>query len=183
MGRFWPVLMLTMMLLTPASVRAGPTEEAGATLDHWAAAFNANDVDALLSLYAPDATMMGTVGLTLKQGSEAIRSYYARLADSGDRVMMGDRKVVMLDGHAAYVSGFYEFTAVRRGARRSAPARFTMVLIKRGEHWLIEHHHSSRQQGSFPTLVRRASAEGRERLWLPNETTRRTGRPLLEAAN
>ena len=56
-------------------------------------AFNSNDVDALVSLYAPDAILLGSTGLTLKEGSEAIRGYFARVAKSGDKVVIGDRKI------------------------------------------------------------------------------------------
>ena len=37
------------------------------SLDRWATAFNSNDVDALVSLYAPDAILLGSTGLTLKE--------------------------------------------------------------------------------------------------------------------
>jgi uncharacterized protein (TIGR02246 family) len=183
MERFWCVLMLALMVLIPTSAFSGPAEEAGATVDQWVSAFNTNNVDALLSLYAADATMVGTVGLRLKEGSGAIRSYYARLANSGDKVVIGERKIVMLDDCIAYVAGFYEFSAIRRGERRSVPARFTMVLIKRGQNWLIEHHHSSRQRNTFPALVRRASVTNRPPVWLPFDMVEKTERSRMKSAD
>ena len=50
---------------------AGPSEDVGAVVDRWATAFNSNDVDALVNLYAPDAILVGTAGLTLNRGNEA----------------------------------------------------------------------------------------------------------------
>jgi hypothetical protein len=86
---------------------------------------------------------LGTAGLSLHEGSEAVRSYFDRLAKSGDKVSINNRKIVVLDGNVAYVTGFYEFKATRNGETRKSPAGFTMVLVKRGNYWLIAHHHSS----------------------------------------
>ena len=57
---------------------------------------------------------------------------------------MDVRKVVVLDDNVAYVAGFDEFTAVRNGQTGTSSNGFTMVLVKRGNGWLITHQHSSR---------------------------------------
>jgi Uncharacterized protein conserved in bacteria with a cystatin-like fold len=54
-------------------------------------------------------------------------------------------KIIALSDDIVYVTGDYEFSAVRDGERQMAPARFTMVLVRHGRDWLITHHHSSRQ--------------------------------------
>jgi hypothetical protein len=82
----------------------------------------------------------------------AKRSYFDRLAKSGDKVSINNRKIVVLDGNVAYVTGFYEFKATRNGETRKSPAGFTMVLVKRGNDWLIAHHHSSRRSLAPLTL-------------------------------
>jgi hypothetical protein len=51
----------------------------------------------------------------------------------------------MLTDGAVFVTGFYEFTAIRDGKPVPTPARFTMIVAKRGGEWLILHHHSSRR--------------------------------------
>ena len=90
MGRFRSVLVLAILVLTPVLVTAErPGDDAGSVVDRWVTAFNSNDVDALVSLYAPDAILLGSTDLTLKEGSEAIRGYFARLAQAGTRC---DRK-------------------------------------------------------------------------------------------
>jgi uncharacterized protein (TIGR02246 family) len=156
MERFWSALVIVVMMLVPTLAVAGPGEDAGKTVERWARAFNANDVDALIDLYMPDATFFGTVGLAVKEGNEAIRSYYARLANSGDRVTIGDHKTIALDDNAAYVIGEYEFSALRNGQRQTAMARFTMLLVKRDNGWLIAHHHSSHPLDKVPPRSRRA---------------------------
>jgi uncharacterized protein (TIGR02246 family) len=156
MERFWSALVIAVMILVPTFAVAGTAEDARKTVDHWAAAFNANDVDALIDLYLPDATFFGTIGLTAKEGNEAIRGYYSRLANSGDRVTIGDQKTVALDDNAVYVIGDYEFSAFRNGQRQTATARFTMLLVKRDNRWVIAHHHSSHPLDGIPLRSRRA---------------------------
>ncbi len=116
-----------------------------AALDRWVTTFNANDVGALVKLYTPDAILVGAAGSTLTEGSEAIRKYFARLENSGDKVSIGIRKVVALDDNVAYVTGFDEFTAVRNGETKTSPNGFSMILVRRGNEWLIAHQHSSRR--------------------------------------
>jgi uncharacterized protein (TIGR02246 family) len=128
---------------------AGAQEDVAAAVERWEKTFNANDVAGLVKLYAPDAVLVGPAGLTLNEGSEAIQKYFARLEKSGDKVTIGIRKVVVLDDKVAFVTGFYEFTAIRRGEAHKSPAGFTMVLVKQGDQWLIAHQHSSRR--STPT--------------------------------
>jgi uncharacterized protein (TIGR02246 family) len=149
MGRIGRVVLVVLAMLVPIAAIADPAEDVAKAVDRWAATFNANDVDALVKLYTPDAVLVGTAGSTLNEGSEAIRKYFARLEKSGDKVSMGIRKVVVLDDNVAYVAGFNEFTAVRGGETRKSPTGFTMVLVKRGNDWLIAHQHSSRR--STPT--------------------------------
>jgi uncharacterized protein (TIGR02246 family) len=150
MGRFRSVLVLAMLMLMPILAIAGPADDAGSIVDRWVTAFNSNDVDALVSLYAPNAILLGSTDLTLKEGSEAIRGYFARLAKSGDQVVIGDRKIIVLNDNVSYVTGFYEFSAVRNGEVKKSLAGFSLVLVRLGSDWLIAHHHSS--QRTSPSL-------------------------------
>jgi uncharacterized protein (TIGR02246 family) len=153
MGRFRSVLALAMLVLTPVLVTAArPADDAGSVVDRWVTAFNSNDVDALVSLYAPDAILLGSTDLTLKEGSEAIRGYFARLAKSGDKVVIGDRKIIVLDDNVSYATGFYEFSAVRNGEVKKSWAGFSIVLVKNASNWLIAHHHSSQRSSPSPSL-------------------------------
>ena len=147
------VAALSGVVAWPIAARAQqPAIDAGLVVDRWATAFNSNDVDALVSLYAPDAILLGSTGLTLKEGSEAIRGYFARLAKSGDKVVIGDRKIIVLDDNVSYATGFYEFSAVRNGEVKKSWAGFSIVLVKNASNWLIAHHHSSERSSPSPGL-------------------------------
>jgi len=150
MGRFGSLLVLAMLLLTPVSATVRPADDAGSIVDRWVTAFNSNDVDALVSIYAPDAILLGSTDLTHKEGSHAIRGYFVRLAKRRDRVAIDNRKVIMLRNDVAYVTGFYTFSAVRNGEVKKSLAGFSMVLVKLGGDWL--HHHSSQRSSPSPSL-------------------------------
>jgi len=158
MKTLWSALALALVLSVVGVAKADPAADAATTLDRWAIAFNANDVDALVEIYAADATLIGTAGSAVMHGRDAIRRYYDRLRRSGDEVSIGDRKIVALTDDVAYVTGDYEFSAMRNGERHFAPARFTMVLVRHGLEWHIAHHHSSREHETFPVRLRRATA-------------------------
>ncbi len=143
MPRFIRVLVVVLLVLGPAGAFAGPAEDASGVIDRWAATYNANDVDAIVKLYAPDALLHGTSSPTLNQGSAAIRSYFAGLAGSGNKVTIGERHMVAIGDAAAFGVGFYEFVSIQDGKPVPRPSRFTMIVVKRGADWLIVHHHSS----------------------------------------
>jgi uncharacterized protein (TIGR02246 family) len=137
--------IVALLSLTPAIAFAGPAEDVGSVINQWATAFNANDVDSLVDLYAPDAILVGTAGSSLFEGRDAVHNYFAKLANSGDTVSVDTSKVIVLHDEVAYVTGFYTFGGVRHGRPSTTKAGFSMVLVKRGSKWLIAHHHSSRR--------------------------------------
>lgn len=142
---FLMMRIFALLLMVPVAALAGPAEDANGVIDRWAAAFSANDAAAVQKFYAPDATILGTVSPTLTEGTDAIRAYFSRLPGSGNKVVMADRRTVVLGDGAVAVGGFYEFTTMRDGNPVAMPARFTMVLVKLGGDWAIAHHHSSQR--------------------------------------
>jgi len=134
-----------VMMLAPAAASAGPAEEANDLLDRWVAAFNANDANAVTALYTPDAILLGTSSAVISQGTEQIFEYFARLPKSGSQVRISERHLLVLDDTAVVGAGFYEYELIQGGRAVLAPARFTMVMVKRGDHWLIAHEHSSQR--------------------------------------
>jgi uncharacterized protein (TIGR02246 family) len=153
MRRYGCVLILVLLVFASRVAVADPANEVSGAVDRWVTAFNANDVDALVNLYAPDAILVGSTGLTRQAGRDAIRGYFARLANSGDKVVIEDREIVPLGENIAYATGFYEFSAMRERKERKTKAGFSMVFVKHGNDWLIAHHHSSVRSGPPPTTL------------------------------
>jgi len=132
-----------MLLLAPATVIAGPAEDAVSVVTRWAALYSANDAEALLNLYTPDAVLLGTSSPVLRETADARREYFARLPNSGNKSVIGDHRTMVLSDSVVLVTGFYDGMIMRDGKAVELPARFSMLVVKRGNDWLIAHHHSS----------------------------------------
>ena len=140
---FAQLVFVTLMVTSPPLAVAGPREEANAVIDRWSVAYTANDPEAVVKNYRPDAILLGTVSPVLSQGTEAIRKYFSGLKGSGNKNTIGERHTLVLSDYAVLVTGFYEFTRMKDGQPVSGPSRFTMLLFKESDEWLIAHHHSS----------------------------------------
>jgi uncharacterized protein (TIGR02246 family) len=132
-------LVLVAAVSLPAI--AGPKEEALALADLWSAAYSGNDVDTLVSLYQPNAVLLGTVSPVISEGTDAIRAYFGRLKGSGNTNRLSQMRFFELGEDAALVTGFYVFSNPSQPADR--PSRFTMLVVKKDGAWRIAHHHSS----------------------------------------
>ena len=141
--RYFGLVLIALMLMSPAAAFAGPREEANAAIDRWSAAYSSNDPEAVVKNYRPDAILLGTASPVMSEGTDAIRAYFARLKGSGNKNTIGERRTLVLSDNAVIITGFYEFTQTKEGKPVPAPARFTMLLLNYDGEWLIAHHHSS----------------------------------------
>lgn len=143
-GFGWLFLAGLLMVL-PALAVAGPAEDANAAIDRWSAAYSANDVEAVVKGYWPDAILLGTKSPVISTGADAIRKYFTdlKLTGSGNKNVIQERHTIPIDENAVLVTGFYEFIRMQEGKPVPGPSRFTMLVTKRGGEWRIAHHHSS----------------------------------------
>jgi uncharacterized protein (TIGR02246 family) len=147
-------VLISLLSLGASSALAGPAEEANAALDKFSATYSANDVEGLVKLYTPNAIVLGTSSPVISEGSDAIRAYFTdiKLAGSGNKNEIQDRRTIVLNDNAAVITGFYEFTRMKDGQPVAGPARFTVLMTKQGDQWQIAHQHSSpRAQPPAPT--------------------------------
>lgn len=104
-----------LLLLPPQVAASGPAEEADAAIEQWSATYTANDPDALVEAYTPDAILLGTASPVISAGSEAIRKYFLMVKGSGNKNILGERHTIVIDDHAVLVTGFYEFVRMKEG--------------------------------------------------------------------
>src|SRR6516165_12041991 len=116
-------LTILFVLLCPPRVFAAPAEEASAIIDRWASAITANDVEAAVKLYTPDALLHGISSPKLYAGTQSIREYFNTASEAGKKVTISERHMVVLTD--------------------TAVIGVTFIMVKRGNDWLIAHHHSS----------------------------------------
>ena len=136
-------LVMALLWLAPLSAFASPKEDANGVIDRWVEAYNANKPEAVIKLYAPDATFLGTSSPILSEGVESIKSAFERLSGSGLKVVIDERRMIVLGKDIVLGTGFYTFTRMQDNKPVPTRARFSMIIVKRGNDWLIVHHHSS----------------------------------------
>lgn len=124
---------------------AGPKEDALEILNQWSQAFAASDVDKIVSLYAPDATFMGTGSKTVVTESSEIRRYFedAILTRRPRAAPISSSEVMVLADNVVLIVGLNESMGVLDGKPFSNPGRVTFVIAKRGSDWKIAHFHRS----------------------------------------
>ncbi len=140
---FARLLFVALIALAPTQAFSGPTEEADAVFAQWKAAYDANDNVAVAKLYATDAILHGTRSRDLTVGREAITKYFTVVVNTGNKVEFVEKNLVVINPTTMLAVGFNDFMRNKEGALTPEPARFTMVLVKQGNDWLIAHHHSS----------------------------------------
>jgi hypothetical protein len=135
MGWLIGCALVALLAMVPVTAMVGPEEDGAAAIDRWVAAYNANDLDALMKAYAPDAILQGTSEPQINVGTADLRQYFKRLPAGGSRVSIQERRMFVINDTTALGVGIYTF--------RGGPARFSFLAVKRGNEWLIQHHHSS----------------------------------------
>jgi hypothetical protein len=89
----------------------------------------------VLSLYADDAVLWGTLSPMVRSDRAALRDYFvtAFRVLPGLKVTFGDQ-LIRVYGNAAVNTD---------GEVKTLPARYSFTYINNGERWLIVDHHSS----------------------------------------
>ena len=106
---------------------AGPEEDGAAAIDRWVAAYNANDLDALMKAYAPDAILQGTSEPQINVGTADLRKYFRNLPKGGSSNSIQERRMFVINDTTVLGVGIYTF--------KSGPARFSFLVVKRGNDW------------------------------------------------
>lgn len=115
-------------------------------LQRWMDAVNHRDVPEVVALYHPRAQFWGTLAGHLRTRSADFQDYFSRfLGCDRMQVELGEMRQWPQGEDLVLAAGDYRF--VWQTGPRTAPvaarARFTMVLGRHEQHWLILQHHSS----------------------------------------
>ena len=98
----------------------------------------------ILSLYADDAILWGTISPKIRSNPALIRDYFVNAYKKLPELTVEFKEPrVRVFGDVALNSGYYTFTYVKDGKQKVLPARYSFALAKRGGAWLIVDHHSS----------------------------------------
>jgi uncharacterized protein (TIGR02246 family) len=122
-----------------------PQEAAHEIVKKWATAFANADVDAIATLYAPEALMIGTSGTTVLNTPEQIRHYFevALNANRPRTATLNSFEALVLDERTVVITGFDTVTGTKDGKQIVGKGRVTFVVARRGSAWSIVHLHRS----------------------------------------
>jgi uncharacterized protein (TIGR02246 family) len=111
----------------------------------WNAAALHWDVEGLTALYAEDATMFaGRPGMA--RGTEGVRGYFASYVGMlmSTQLELVDQVITELGADAFLAQGYGQFRfTLGNGKETGTTLRTTWLLVRRGDRWLIAHHHFS----------------------------------------
>jgi uncharacterized protein (TIGR02246 family) len=128
-----------------ASASTSASDDAMQVVQQWATAFSESNVDAIVSLYAPDALFFGTGSQTLVTEPADIRSYFeaALQRDQPRGAELLEHSVRVVSDDVVIVTGMDRVSGTRDGSVYANDGRVSFVLEKRGDSWQIVHFHRS----------------------------------------
>ena len=102
------------------------------------------DPGEILSLYAEDGVLWGTISSKRRDDPAAIRDYFVNAYKALPNLAVTfEDPYIRVYGGTAVNSGYYSFSYEKDGETRSLPARYSFTLVKRDGEWQIVDHHSS----------------------------------------
>jgi uncharacterized protein (TIGR02246 family) len=135
-----------MFMASVSLAHAGPKEDARQVVANWSKAFSDGDADAIAKLYAPEASMIGTMGKVVLTKPEEIRKYFEAAFKSIGKprtASLDSSEELVADDNTVVIAGFDTITGTRDGQQMIAKGRVTFVVAKRGPDWMIVHLHRS----------------------------------------
>lgn len=132
--------LLLLCSLTMNAALAAPEDDVRAAGQKWVSGISKGDPDYMVSLYADDAILHGTISPVLREGHALIREYFAALS-SPPTMNFVEPQHIRVYGDVAVNTGNYE---TRIGNNPPVKLRYSFVYHKVGSEWLIIDHHSSR---------------------------------------
>jgi uncharacterized protein (TIGR02246 family) len=147
-GRIYFALILTLVVFAIAPAAwAGDKEDVAAAMNMWRdnlAVGTSEDPSKILSLYADDAVLWGTISTTIRPTPALIKDYFVNAYKKLPKLTVVFKDPhIRVYGKTAINSGYYTFSFVKDGEMKSLPARYSFTYVKRGKNWLIVDHHSS----------------------------------------
>jgi uncharacterized protein (TIGR02246 family) len=142
---------VTATVVTPASTLsfgssaiADPKEDALQILARWVQAFNASDIDGIVSLYANDALFIGTGSTEVGTNPEYFRNYFQSLKRDMPRgAKLESYSALELSSTVVLISGMDSVSGTKDGVIFHRPGRTSFVFAKRGDVWQIVQFHRS----------------------------------------
>jgi uncharacterized protein (TIGR02246 family) len=137
-----------LALVLPVFAIAGPKEDALQVVEQFKKAFDASDMQAVVALFAPDASFLPTTNPRLLTSTKEIDDYFQPFKRLSPLSMKVDSSsAIVLSDSAVLLTGMDTFGLTREGKAVEVPARYTILVTKSDRGWHISHFHSSARPG------------------------------------
>jgi uncharacterized protein (TIGR02246 family) len=128
-------------------VWADDEEDVAAAMNAWGdylAKGSSEEPGEILTLYAEDGVLWGTISTARRDDPAAIRDYFINAYKALPNLTVTfEDPYIRVYGDTAVNTGSYTFSYDKDGATQSLPARYSFTLVKRDGDWQIVDHHSS----------------------------------------
>ena len=135
-----------MSLSHPDSAPAvRPQNGALSALHAWIDAVNRHDLEAIVAIFASDASFFGTSTQTLVSSSEGIRQYFDVVLKNYAplKVALGPATVSELSPDSAVITGYDKWQVTLNGESVEGIGRLSVAVALRDDHWRIISFHRS----------------------------------------
>jgi uncharacterized protein (TIGR02246 family) len=128
-------------------VWADDKDDVAAAMDMWRESLakgTTADPGEILTLYAEDGVLWGTISSKRRDDPAAIRDYFVNAYKALPNLTVTfEDPYIRVYGDTAVNTGYYTFSFEKDGATQTLPARYSFTLVKRDGDWQIVDHHSS----------------------------------------
>jgi uncharacterized protein (TIGR02246 family) len=140
--------VVTVLICGIASaVWADDEEDVAAAMNMWKdylAEGTSEDPGKVLSLYAEDGVLWGTLSSKRRDDPAAIHDYFVNAYKALPNLSVTfEDPHIRVYGDTAVNTGYYTFSYEKDGQATTLPARYSFTLVNRDGSWLIVDHHSS----------------------------------------
>ena len=113
--------------------------------ERWSSAFTQADVNAVMSLFAPDAVFLGTSSKTIVASTEGIKHYFENSLLGSRRYVsvLSDIHVSALSDDVAMITALNTITITDNNQSDDVLGRLSITARKREGEWKIAHFHRS----------------------------------------
>jgi uncharacterized protein (TIGR02246 family) len=135
-----------MSLSKPESTPSAQHQNGALSALHaWVDAVNRHDLEAIVEIFAPDASFFGTSTQKLVNSSEGIRQYFDVVLKNYVplKVTLGLVTVNELSPDSAVITGYDKWQVTLNGESVEAIGRLSVAVALRDNHWRIISFHRS----------------------------------------
>ncbi len=145
-GRCKPINKKFMSLSHPDSAPATRHQNGALSALHaWVDAVNRHDLEAIVAIFAPDASFFGTSTQALVSSSEGIRQYFDAVLKNYVplKVALGLVTISELSPDSAVITGYDKWQVTLNGESIEGMGRLSVAVALRDDHWRIISFHRS----------------------------------------